>query len=269
MDRVFGLLGSPVEHSLSPPMQNAAFRELGMEARYHAFEVEELEEAVMGAVALGFGGLNVTIPHKRPVTELCDSLSVDAEAVDAVNTLEFHDGVTGHNTDVEGVGETLRREVGDLDGLSAMVLGAGGAARAMVVALARAGCRVTVLNRTADRAEEVAGLASPLGTEADHGGLDRRDEAGDHDIVLNATPVGTESDETLLTREDLRGASYVFDAVYRPVRTRLLREAEAAGARPIDGVGMLVLQGAASLRIWTGCAPPVRVMEEAVRGRLG
>lgn len=268
-ETVFGLIGNPVEHSLSPPMHDAAFDALGMEARYHAFDVERVDAAVEGAAALGFGGLNVTVPHKRAAMRSCDELSETAEAVGAVNTLEFRgDAVAGHNTDVAGVRLALEREVGDLEGMDCLVVGAGGAARAMVVALAEQGCGVTVLNRTVEKAEELAELAASLGSDADAGGLSRLDEAGSHDVVLNATPVGMDEDESVLTREQLEGASYVFDAVYSPVETRLLREAHAADATPIDGVGMLVFQGAESFRIWTGRDPPVEEMERAVRDRL-
>lgn len=269
VETVFGLIGSPVEHSLSPPMQNAAFGALGMEARYHAFEVTDVGTAVDGAAALGFGGLNVTVPHKRAAMRSCDELSDVAEVVGAVNTLSFAgDRVEGHNTDVEGVRMALEREVGDLSGMDALVVGAGGAARAMVVALAGAGCGITVLNRTVEKAETLVELADELDAEADSGGLDRLDEAGSHDLVLNATSVGMESDETVLEADQLEGTSFVFDAVYNPVETRLLREARAAGATPIDGVGMLALQGAASFRIWTGREPPVEEMERVVRKRL-
>lgn len=271
MEEVYGLIGDPVEHSLSPVMHNAAFSVLGMEARYHAFRVEgaEVGDAVRGAAALGIGGLNVTIPHKRSVMDHCDSLSDDAEVIGAVNTLEFDGGVTGHNTDVEGVRLALEREVGDLSGTRALVLGAGGAARAVVVALAREGCEVTVLNRTVEKAADLAELARGLGAEADHGGLDERSRAGEFDLVINTTSVGMESDETLLEAGDIEGASYVFDAVYRPLETRLLREAVEAGATPVDGLGMLVLQGAESLRIWTDREPPVGEMERAARKALG
>ncbi|MBS1263213.1 MAG: Shikimate dehydrogenase (NADP(+)) [Methanonatronarchaeales archaeon] len=268
-ESVFGVIGNPVEHSLSPAMHNAAFGELDTEARYHAFWVENVGPAVEGATALGFGGLNVTIPHKLAVMEHCESLSDDAEVIGAVNTLQFDDGnVFGHNTDAEGARRALLAEIDDLGGARTAVIGAGGAARAIVTALAREGCQITVMNRTVARAAELAALARSLGAGADYESLDEKGTVGNFDLVVNATSVGMGTDESLLDREDLRGASYVFDAVYRPVRTRLLQEAEAAGAKPIDGVGMLVHQGAESLRVWTGKEPPLEVMERAVRGEL-
>ena len=261
--QVFGLLGNPVEHSLSPPMHEAAYRELDMDARYVTFEPEpeDLETAVEGARALGISGLNVTIPFKQDVLSLCEPDEL-ASRIGAVNTLDFGGGtLTGHNTDAVGVTRALRHHDVALSG-RAVVIGAGGAGRAAAFALADTGMSVAVANRTAERAHALAG-------ELDDGSGHALDALSDllaeADVLVNATSVGMNSDESPAPNDALHGDLAVLDAVYSPIETRLLRAAESVGATTIDGAWMLLYQGVAAFERWTGRDAPVDEMNETLR----
>ena len=264
---VFGLLGNPVGHSLSPPMHEAAYDELGLEARYVTFEPEpdDLETAIDGAAALGISGLNVTIPFKQDVLEYVEVDEL-ATRIGAVNTIDFSGDVpTGHNTDASGALRALERGDVDLEGARATLVGAGGAGRAIAFALSDAGATVEIANRTEsnayDLAEEVPGASGH--------GLDGLAElVGDSDVLVNATSVGMEEDVSPVPADALHGDLVVMDAVYRPLETRLLREAKAAGATTVDGAWMLLYQGVEALERWTGEEAPVGAMNEALRSHL-
>jgi shikimate dehydrogenase len=273
---VYGLIGNPVGHSLSPPMHEAAYDAVGMDARYVTFEpaVDAVRAAVEGADALGVAGLNVTVPFKQDVAAL-DAVRTDAlaSAVGAVNTLDVSgEAVTGHNTDVAGAVRALREQGGaSLAGSTAVVVGAGGAGRAVAFGLADAGATVRVANRTTSRATD---LAAAVEREVDDstaagGGLDRLEAwVGDADVLVNATSVGMETDETPVPATALHADLVVLDAVYAPLETRLLRDAAAAGATTVDGAWMLLHQGAAAFEHWTGEAAPVDAMNDALRAHL-
>jgi shikimate dehydrogenase len=262
---VFGLIGNPVGHSLSPPMHESAYDELGIEARYVTFEPDPdaLPAALAGAEALGIAGLNVTIPFKRDVLSLVEPDDLAAR-IGAVNTVDFSGTPTGHNTDAEGVVRAFERHDVDLEG-SAVVVGAGGAGRAAAFALADEGMEVRIANRTVERAEELAGAvegatAHPLATLPDL--------LADASVLVNATSVGMEEDVSPVPEAALHGGLAVLDAVYRPIETRLLREAGAAGATTVDGAWMLLYQGVAAFERWTGREAPVDAMNRALRSRL-
>ena len=264
--QVFGLLGNPVGHSLSPPMHEAAYAELGMDARYVTFEPEPdaLPAALEGADALGIAGLNVTIPFKRDVLDLVapDDL---ASRIGAVNTVDLSGATpTGHNTDAEGVVRAFERHGVGLSG-TAVVVGAGGAGRAAAFALADAGMAVRIANRTVGRAEELAGAVEGATGHP----LDALPELlADASVLVNATSVGMEEDVSPVPADALHDGLAVLDAVYRPVETRLLRDAAAAGARTVDGAWMLLYQGVAAFERWTGRDAPVDAMNEALRSHL-
>ncbi|ELZ27167.1 shikimate 5-dehydrogenase [Halogeometricum pallidum JCM 14848] len=265
--QVFGLVGNPVGHSLSPPMHEAAYDRVDMDARYVTFEPspEDLSAAVEGAEALGIAGLNVTIPFKREMVDLVEPDELAAR-IGAVNTVGFGDGPPrGYNTDAAGVRRSFAHHDVPLDGRSAVVVGAGGAGRAASFALADAGASVHVANRTTERATSLA--ADVPG--ATGGGLDTLDGLADADLLVNATSVGMESDETPVPAERLHDGLAVLDAVYAPVETRLLREAAAAGATTIDGAWMLLFQGVEAFERWTGRDAPVDAMNDALRANLG
>jgi shikimate dehydrogenase len=259
-------------------MHNAAFRELGMDWRYEALDVEpERFAAVLAALpAEGFVGANVTIPHKLRALEAADEATAVARAVGAANTLSFEGGrVRADNTDVEGLLAALReRAPGAPAGMRALVLGAGGAARAVVRALLSAGTeRVEVWNRTPGRARELVADLAPARDKAALRAVTAPDRAT-FDLLVNATSLGMrhakglpephEEDEFFkavpLSADEVDDRLTVVDLVYRPDRTPLLRAASARGARCIDGIDVLVHQGAASFRIWTGKPAPLGAM---------
>ncbi|MGM0606107.1 MAG: shikimate dehydrogenase [Halobacteriota archaeon] len=264
---VYGLVGNPVGHSLSPPMHEAAYSTLGLDARYVTFEpaIDAIESAIAGAEALGVAGLNVTIPFKRDVASIVETDPLAAR-IGAVNTIEFTDaGPMGYNTDAVGVTRSFDHHGVSIDGASAIVVGAGGAGRAAAFALSDAGGIVHVANRTTDRAVDLA-AAVPNATG---GGLDTiADRIDDASLLVNATSVGMESDETPVPGALLHGELAVLDAVYAPLRTRLLREAAAAGATTIDGAWMLLFQGVAAFERWTGEDAPIAAMNDALRANL-
>jgi shikimate dehydrogenase len=277
--RLVGILGYPIEHSLSPAMHNAAFSKLGLDYFYLPLSVtpQNLEEAVRGMWALGFAGANVTIPHKEAMIGLVSELSPEAQAIGAVNTLSQGEaGWVGHNTDVVGFLEALLE-----GGLSprdkvAVVLGAGGAARAATYALASVGAKVVVLNRRLERAERlVAELASSL-PDADlaSGSLDAdslSEALSEAHLLVNATPLGMfPHTDTSPIPQDVRLPSHLtcFDMVYNPTGTRFLWEGRTAGARGMGGLKMLVHQGAEAFRLWTGKTAPVSLMYDVCQRHL-
>ncbi|KDE60432.1 shikimate dehydrogenase [Halostagnicola sp. A56] len=261
---VFGLIGNPVGHSLSPPMHEAAYDDLGLEGRYVTFEPDpnELQTAIEGANALGVRGLNVTIPFKRDVLELVEPDDL-ASRIGAVNTIDFSGAApTGHNTDAVGAIRALRDHDVALEGARAVVVGAGGAGRAIAFGLADAGATVDIANRTESTARE---LAESVSGATGHGLDALGDLLSDADVLINATSVGMESDESPVPADALHGELAVMDAVYRPLETRLLRDAKAVGATTVDGGWMLLYQGVEALEIWTGEDAPVTAMNEALR----
>ncbi|MDH5021573.1 shikimate dehydrogenase [Halobacterium rubrum] len=264
---VYGLVGNPVGHSLSPPMHEAAYDHLGIDARYVTFEpaATDLEAAIDGARALGVAGLNVTVPFKEAVRDL---VAVDdlAARVGAVNTVDFSGSEpTGHNTDVEGVRRAFAHHDVPLAGERAVVVGAGGAGRAVAFALADADARVHVANRTVETAES---LAADVGATA-HALDELPALVGDADVLVNATTVGMDApDQSPVPADALHGDLAVLDAVYTPLETRLLRDAGAVGATTVDGAWMLLFQGVAAFERWTGRDAPVEAMNAALRARL-
>ncbi|MGH2978219.1 MAG: shikimate dehydrogenase [Solirubrobacterales bacterium] len=272
------LLGHPVGHSRSPAMHNAAFRELGLDWRYDAVDVapERFAEVLRSLPEQGFVGANVTIPHKLRALEAAHELTDVARAVGAANTLTFAGGrVRADNTDVEGFVTALRERVPQAPaGMSALVLGAGGAARAVVYALLSAGAaRVDVWNRHPERAQElVDDLAHAAGKTALHSAMEP--SMASIDLLVNATSLGMRhADESPepgeggeffkavpLSADELDDRLTVVDLVYRHDRTPLMRAALARGLRRIDGFDVLVHQGAASFRIWTGMRAPLGAM---------
>jgi shikimate dehydrogenase len=263
---VFGLIGDPVAHSASPAMHTAAYEACGMQARYVTFtpDAMALEEALRGASALGMRGLNVTIPFKQTVLRWVDADSI-ATRVGAVNTITL-DGwpPQATNTDVAGVERALSHHDVDPAGMSAVVLGAGGAARAAVSALVDAGAEVHIANRTAARAEA---LAAELGAES-AGGLETADRITDADLLLQMTSVGMQGETSPVDQGLLHPELVVFDAVYSPRETPLLKAASAVGATTIEGTWMLLYQGVAAFERWTDRDAPVDPMRRALEAHL-
>ncbi|HEV8154449.1 MAG TPA: shikimate dehydrogenase [Gaiellales bacterium] len=258
--RLAGVIGWPVEHSRSPQMHNAAYAALGMDWAYVAMPVEpaRLEQALRGAAALGFAGLNVTIPHKQATAAICAELSPEARRADSANTVLMLDGgrLRGETTDGQGMLDAI----GVLPGPGALVLGAGGAARAAVAALAGAGLAVTVSARRREAAER---LAQELGaTVTDWPARDAPE------LIVNATPLGQAGEAAQLPLDaGLLDGRVVCDLAYRGdgAETGLIASARERGARAVDGLEVLVGQGALAFRLFTGAEPPIEIMRAAVR----
>jgi shikimate dehydrogenase len=267
-----GVLGYPVRHSLSPAMHNAAFRAVGLNWVYLAFEVspDALPQAIAGMRGLRIQGLNLTIPHKEAVMPLLDALTDAAQQVGAVNTLFWEDGrLVGGNTDAEGFLRALHE--GGVEPLrqTVLILGAGGAARAVAYALHNQHCRLIIANRTPERAEVLAqGFnAVPVPMTADA----LRPLLPQVDGVVNCTTLGMAPDTDSsppIGWDALPDTAWACDLVYRPLRTRFLQEAERRGLRTIDGLGMLVHQGALAFERWTGQTAPVATMRQAAEQGL-
>lgn len=276
---ICGIIGDPIEHTMSPAMHNAAFEELGLDYIYIPFKVKSLElrKAIEGIRGLNLRGVNVTIPHKVAVMSLLDRIDPLAERIGAVNTIVNDAGIlTGYNTDAAGFLQVLRGKGIELAEKRVLLLGSGGAGRSISNMLAAEKAQLVILNRK-QRLTAVEDLARRL---VDSYGVNIkvreltneniRKEIQDADILVNATSLGMspENEQTPVPADFLHTNLIVFDIIYNPMPTRLLREAKTAGARTIDGLEMLVQQGAVSFEKWTGMKAPVDVMRKSVESLL-
>jgi len=271
---LYGIFGYPIGHSLSPLMHNTAFTHYGLDAVYLPFAVPpaHLEMALKSIVALHMGGVNVTIPHKQAVMAWMDELSPEAHLIGAINTIHLRDGrLHGYNTDGIGFLRALEEAGSDVAGCTVMLLGAGGAARAIAVQLCLSGIRRLYLaNRTLARAEDLAAFLQQNVPHADISVVTLGEASlaaylPDTDIVVNATSIGMHPHDPMLLPPYALGPRHlVCDIVYRPLHTPLLRAAQRQGARTVDGLGMLLHQGAKAFEIWTEHAFPLAL----IRARL-
>ncbi|HHV62746.1 MAG TPA: shikimate dehydrogenase [Firmicutes bacterium] len=282
-----GIIGHPIGHSLSPIMHNAAFKHLKLDICYLAFDVMpgDLGDAVRGLKALGFLGANVTIPYKVEVARYLDELASEASAIGAVNTIVVKpEGLlVGYNTDAAGFLRALKYDADfEARGKRAVILGAGGAARACVYALASGGAReIVILNRTPERAEKLAEdmrrhfsgapgeeIAFRSGDLSSLPGGPFVEVVAGADLLVNATSLGMwpESDALSPLPESvpLASTTVICDLVYRPVATRFIKFGQSRGARVVSGLSVLLHQGALSFRMWTGVDAPLNVMREAL-----
>jgi shikimate dehydrogenase len=275
--KVCGVLGDPIEHTLSPTIQNAAFNHLKLDFVFLAFHVKaaDLENALQGMRGLGIHGLNVTMPHKSTVTAYLDELDPAVKFLGSANTILNEDGrLSGFNTDGAGALKALRENGIELSEKKVMLLGAGGAAKAIAFALAKEVGEIVVLNRTTKKAKELAErLTEKLGKKVLGGSLSPETIAENlqgSDVLINATSEGMnpEANHSIVAPWLLRSDLAVMDIVYNPVETKLAKEAKEAGSRVISGVEMLIYQGAASFEIWTGRAAPIEIMRKAALNKL-
>ena len=272
--RICGLIGDPVEHSMSPAMHNSAFKNKGIDYVYLPFRVEkeQLGRAILGVRALNIRGVNVTIPHKVSVIPLLDELDPLAERIGAVNTIINNDGVLkGYNTDAHGFLKAMLEHGISPEGKSVVILGAGGASRAISFILAERGANLVILNRRLEidwAVKLAASISQAFSREVKALELNEQNLAEvlrKGDILVNATSVGMSpnTDETPVPARLLKGDLVVFDIVYNPLKTRLLKEAEDAGAGAIGGIQMLAWQGALAFEMWTGLKAPLEIMRKA------
>ncbi len=269
MTKIYGIIGDPVAHSLSPIIQNTAFKEMGLDCLYIPFQVKnfELRAAIKGIRALNIYGFNVTMPHKIAIIPFLDHLNMVAKRIGAVNTVINNEGIlTGYNTDAMGFIKALRENGVEPRGKNVVVFGAGGVSRAICFALAEIDCEISIANRTIDRAWQLANLVSIVSSQKvkSFGTLSQNihmvlDEA---DIVVNATSIGMEETigKSIVTADLLNSSMVVFDTIYNPVETQLLKDAKKIGAKAIGGVDMLLWQGAIAFKKWTGVDAPFEIM---------
>ncbi len=257
---LFAVFGDPVAHSKSPVMLNTAFEETGFDGVYAAFAVRDIAAAADAVRTLSIGGASITIPHKVSIMAHLDSVDDTAGKIGAVNTLVNRDGrLSGYNSDWQGAVRALSEKT-EIAGKTVMLIGAGGAARAVAYGVTAEGGRLLVVNRTQEKAEQLAaefsGRALPLSEAA----------RWPADILVNTTPVGMAPSEDGLpvSEEALKAGRVVMDIIYNPLRTPLLQAAESRGCETVDGLAMFVYQGAAQFERWTGMQAPVALMRAAV-----
>jgi shikimate dehydrogenase len=275
--KVCAIIGDPVEHSLSPVMHNAAFKELGLNIVYVAFKVTRngLEGAVSGARSLGLLGLNVTMPHKSAAISYLDETDSAAKAIGAVNTVLNERGkLFGYNTDGKGAMIALQENGVDPEEKRMLLLGAGGAAKAIAFQAAQEVDELVIVNRTPQKAKQLAEMINKqFGTRVKGTTLSAKvlkEELETIDILVNATSVGMnpDVDATPVPADLLHSNLCVMDIVYNPLETKLMKDAKSTGASVISGLEMLLYQGAVAFEIWTNCPAPVDVMKKAALDKL-
>ncbi len=273
--RLLGLIGNPVEHSISPQLHNSLCRKLGIDMVYVPFHVhpENLGEVIQAFKTLNIEGFNVTIPHKIKIIELLDSVSEEAEVIGAVNTVKITEGkLQGFNTDGQGFIRAVRSTGIDIQNARIVILGAGGAARAAAVELAKHGAeRIVILNRSAAKASELAELInSRVRNVALYGAMDREDilrYSGDCDILINATPLGMHPhihDSPVRDSDAFRNKPLVCDLIYNPRKTEFLQYAEENSCEILNGLGMLMHQGILAFEIWNQINVPDWLSKEII-----
>ena len=268
--RIYGIIGNPVKHTLSPLMHNTAFKAMGLNCIYIPFQVKktELNAAIEGIRALNIYGLNVTMPHKLTIIPIIDRLDPLAKRIGAVNTVVNDEGtLTGYNTDAAGFIKALLENGVDPRDKKIVVFGAGGVSRAICFALAEQECEISIVNRTIDRARELANLVSIVSSQKVksfsmlEGTLCK--PLGEADIVVNATSMGMGENigKSVVNAGLLHSSIFVFDTIYHPIETQLLRDAKKIGAQVIGGLDMLLWQGAIAFKKWTGLDAPFELMK--------
>ncbi len=262
--KLLAVIGNPVGHSLSPAMQNAALQKLGLNYAYLALEAKNIGTAIEAMRELGFRGYSVTVPHKETVIQFLDSIDALAKKIGAVNTVVNNDGfLEGYNTDALAAICSLKKMI-SLKGKKANIVGAGGVARAIAFALKQEGAFVTVFDLVPQKAES---LAAEVGCSQ----LPLKDvSSAKADLLVNATPIGMfpKTHESPVGKSVLKNYSAVFDVVYNPAETLLLKQAKAAGCKTISGLEMFVSQGAEQFRLWTGREAPIKLMKKTVEHAL-
>jgi shikimate dehydrogenase len=261
------VIGDPVKHSLSPLIHNAGYKALGIDSEYEYtaenITPEDLQDFADKMRSQNIAGVSCTIPHKEAIIPYLDEIDDTAKSIGAVNTIVNKNGVLrGYNTDCTGAMEPLAKAL-DLKGVKAAVIGAGGAGKAFVYGLTNAGCKVTIYNRSLDKAKS---LAIHFGCEFKP--LSEQSDIKEADIICNTTSIGMDTDDTPVDGSNLHSGQVVFDIVYSPAQTRLLREAKAAGARTIPGTEMLLQQAFAQFKLFTGLDAPEQAMRQALMESL-
>ncbi|HEY8909711.1 MAG TPA: shikimate dehydrogenase [Desulfosporosinus sp.] len=272
MEKHYAVIGDPIEHSLSPWMHMAGYKALGVHAEYQRFHVKpsNLAAAVDGLCALGFSGWNVTLPHKESIIPLLDTLTPEARRAGAVNTVKIYEGQRiGHNTDGDGFVRSVEADLKGFKGKKAVLLGAGGASKGIALALAGQGMHMHILNRTPEKAKALVELIEHWGGTATSGVLAPGDWLKDVDLLVQTTSVGLHGEPFPFSVDGISNQALVVDIIFNPRETPFLREARKHGCRTLNGLGMLLYQGALAWEFWLGGQAPVEAMRQALEKQLG
>ena len=273
--KTYCIIGDQVQYSLSPAMQNAAFNSMHLNCTYIAFRVskEELEESVCSLRSINIAGFNVTMPHKIDIIKYMDEIDLTAQKAHAVNTVHNVQGtLKAYNTDVYGFIEPLRRRKISFNGMTILLLGSGGAARAVIAALSEENniSNIRIASRNQETSIALANIGADLGLQCDNVDIDNvQKAAAKSHLIVNTIPTGANNETSIIDHDHISKNSIVYDVVYKPVTTRLLEEAKRAQAQIVYGYEMLIEQGAKAFEIWTGMNAPRNAMKKALFGSFG
>ena len=271
MSKTFAVIGDPIDHSLSPNIHSAAFRELNLECSYIAYRIPkgELKDGVEALKKIKISGFNVTIPHKVEMMKYLDRIDESCSLIGAVNTVENNDGVLkGYNTDMDGFLDPFKKKNLGIENSSVLLLGAGGAARAIVAGFAKEKAQhITIANRTLENANNLAQFANKIGLDADTIELDKvGHNLQDYNIIVNATSIGLKNESSPISLESIKPKTIVYDIVYMPMNTDFLKKAKEKEATIIYGYEMLLGQAIRAFEIWHGIEAPYNAMKKALLG---
>ncbi len=271
MSKTFAVIGDPIDHSLSPNIHSAAFRELNLDCSYIAYRISkgELEEGIESLKKIKIDGFNVTIPHKVEMMKYIDRLDESCSIIGAVNTVTNDNGILkGYNTDMDGFLDPFKKRNLSVKDLRILLLGAGGAARAIVAGFAKEHARsITIANRTLENANNIAKFSNKIGLNADSITIeDIGDTAKNYDIIVNATSVGLKNESSPISLNGINSKTIVYDIIYMPINTDFLKKAKEKGAIIIYGYEMLLGQAVRAFEIWHGMKAPYNAMKKALLG---
>jgi shikimate dehydrogenase len=271
MSKTFAVIGDPIDHSLSPNIHSAAFRELNLDCAYIAYRIPkgELEEGIESLKKIKIDGFNVTIPHKVEMMKYLDKVDESCSVIGAVNTVTNNDGILkGYNTDMDGFLDPFKKRNVSLKDLKILLLGSGGAARAIVAGFAKEHVQsITIANRTLANAKNIAEFSNKIGLKANAIKIDEiGDAAKNYDVIVNATSIGLKNEPSPISLEDINSKTIVYDIVYIPINTDFLKKAKEKGAVIIYGYEMLLGQATRAFEIWHGMEAPYNAMKKALLG---
>jgi shikimate dehydrogenase len=271
MGKSFAVIGDPIDHSLSPNIHSAAFRELNLDASYIAYRIpkEELEGGIEGLKKIKIDGFNVTIPHKIEMMKYLDKTDESCSLIGAVNTVTNKDGILkGYNTDMDGFLDPFKKKKLEIANKKVLLLGAGGAARAIVAGFAKEKAKsITIANRTLENARKIAEFSEKIGLNADAITIEEvKDTAKDYDIIVNATSIGLKNESSSISLEGINEKTIVYDIVYMPINTDFIKKAKEKNAIIIFGYEMLLGQAIRAFEIWHGIEAPYNAMKKALLG---
>lgn len=271
MVKTYAVIGDPIDHSLSPNIHNAAFKELGLDCTYIAYRIPkgELAEGLESLKKIQIAGFNVTIPHKIEIMKYLDKVDEGCSIIGASNTVTNNNGkLKGYNTDMDGFLEPIKRKNILVEGTNALLLGAGGAARAIIAGFAKEKISsITIANRTKEKAISLVQFAKKIGVQANAISLDEiGDSISEYKFIVNATSIGLKNEQTPLPTDALSQGSVVYDIVYMPMNTDLIKKSKEKGAAIIYGYEMLLGQASKAFEIWHGTKAPYEAMKRALFG---